>query len=314
MALISDKTSILLNLFLPQRKTPNLKHAIPEKDKNLKGKTIVFTGGTDGMGRVAIDMLYKMGAHIVLLGRNQERGNEIINALKNTEGNGSASFQVCDLSSMDSVKSCANSILNDYEKIDILVNCAGVNKPNKVITKDGFELHWAVNYLGLYLLTNLLLEPLKKPGHARIVNLVTNIAFVEKIDFKEIESKLDFATDEPYTESKIALSMFSIELAEQLKNEGITVNYLHPGNIKSSLLRHLTGMEKMMARIIVRMASPTEVGADRVVRLAISSAFDNITGTYLAEDTIKPPHKEAQIESKRKHIEQITRKALAKWL
>ncbi len=186
--------------------------------------------------------------------------------------------------------------------------------PNKVITKDGFELHWAVNYFAPYLLTNLLVKPLKKAKQACIVNLVTNLAFVEKIDFNKIESKQDFVTNEPYTESKLSLSMNSIELAEQLRSDGVSINYLHPGNIKSSLLRHLKGIEKMMANIMIRMASPTEVGADRVVRLAISSAFAGITGAYLAENTIKPPHKEALIESKRKHIEQITRKALAKWL
>ncbi len=108
--------------------------------------------------------------------------------------------------------------------------------PNKVITKDGFELHWSVNYFAPYLLTNLLLVPPKNAQQARIVNLVTNIAFVDKIDFNDIETKPDFGTNEPFVESKLSLSMFSIELAEQLKNEGITINYLHPGNIKSSLL------------------------------------------------------------------------------
>ena len=108
--------------------------------------------------------------------------------------------------------------------------------------------------------------------------------------------------------------MFSIELAEKLKGTGVTINYLHHGNIKSSLLRHLKGVEKMMARILIHMASPTKVGADRVVRLAISTELDGVTGTYLAEDTIKPPHKEAQIVSKRKQIEQITKNALSKWL
>lgn len=314
MKLISDRTRIMFNLFVPQRKKPNPKHAIPAEDKNLTGKTIVFTGGTDGLGRVAVDMLYKMGAHIVILGRNQERGNAVLKELKLTNGKGSASFQECDLSAMDSVKDCANRILNEYKKIDILVNCAGVNMPEKVITKDGFELHWAVNYFAPYLLVNLLLEPLKNAENARIVNLVTNINFIDKIDFDDIETKTDFATSEPYVESKLSLSMFSIELAEKLKNEGITINYLHPGYIKSSLLRHVKGAEKIMARVMIRMASPTKVGADRVVRLAISSEFEGVTGTYLAEDTIKPAHREAQIVFKRKQIEKITRKALAKWL
>lgn len=309
-----SKLGILVNLFIPQRRKPNPKHAIPEKDKNLKGKTIVFTGGTDGMGRVAVDMLYAMGAHVVVLGRKQSRGNEIINELKNTKGKGSASFQVCDLSSMDSVKACADRIKKEYAKIDILVNCAGVNMPTKVITEDGFEMNWAVDYLAPYLLTNLLLEPLNKSKHARVVNLITNIAFVDSIDFNTLEKMPDFATKVPYAESKLSLSMFSIEMAEKLKGTGVSINYLHPGNIRSNLLRHLKGFEKIMGQYMLLMTSPTIVGADRVVRLAISSEFDGVTGTYLAEDTIKPPHKEAQITSKRKHIERITQKALSRWL
>ncbi len=314
MQLISDKTKIMLNLFVPQRGKPNPRHAIPESDKNLSGKTIVFTGGTDGMGRVAVDMLYKMGAHIIILGRKKSRGDEILSELKNTGENGSVGFQVCDLALMDSVKDCATRILNEHKKIDILVNCAGVNMPNEVITKDGFEMNWAVNYLAPYLLTTLLLDRLKESSQARIINLVTNIAFIDSIDFDEIETKQNFSTSEPYVESKLSLSMFSIELAEKLKETGVTINYLHPGNIKSNLLRHLKGFERIMGYYMLWMTSPTEVGADRVVRLAISSEFNGVTGTYLAEDLIKPPHKEAQIVSKRKQIEQITRKTLAKWL
>ncbi len=310
----NSKIGILFNLFLPQRRKPNPKHTVPEKDRILIDKTIVFTGGTDGMGRVAVDMLYKMGAHIIILGRNKERGNAVVDELKSTSGKGSASFRVCDLSLMDSVSDCADSIVKEHKKIDVLVNCAGVNMPKKVITKDGFELHWAVNYFAPYLLTNLLLQPLKNSKQARVVNLVTNINFIDTIDVDIIENTPDFATKEPYTESKLALSMVSIEMAEQLKNEGININYLHPGNIKSSLLRHLTGMQKLLARMMIYMASPTEVGADRVLRLAISSEFNGVTGIYLAEDTITSAHNEAQIVSKRKHIEKITRKALAKWL
>ncbi len=314
MKLISDRTKIMFNLFIPQRKKPNPKHAIPAEDKNLTGKTIVFTGGTDGLGRKAVDMFYEMGAHVLILGRQQTRGDEILNELKSTSGKGSASFLVCDLASMDSVKQCANKILNKYEKIDILVNCAGVNMPEKVITKDGFEMNWAVDYLAPYLLTTLLLDKLKKSAQARIVNLVTNIAFIDSIDFDALETQPDFATAEPYVESKLSLSIFSIEMAEKLKDAGVSINYLHPGNIKSNLLRHLKGFAKVMGYWMQAMTSPTEVGADRVVRLAISSEFNGVTGAYLAEDIIKPPHKEAQVVSKRKHIEKITQKALDKWL
>lgn len=314
MKLISDKTRILLNLFLPQRKKPNPHHEIPESDKKLSGKIIVFTGGTDGIGRVAVKMLYEMGARVVLLGRNKTKGEAVISELTVTEGNGAASFEICDLASMKSVKDCANRILAEYSNIDVLVNNAGINMTRPTFTEDGFESNWAINYLGPYLLTNLLLERIKKSSPSRIINLTTNTEFIENIDVEEIQNKPDFNTSNTYTEAKLSMNMFSIELAEKLKESGVTVNYLCPGYIKSNLLSNLEGAEKVMQFFMNIMASPTEVGADRIVRLAISSEFENVTGTYVNEDKVKVHHPESQIIAKRKQLKQISKKALSQWL
>ncbi len=292
----NSKLGILVNLFLPQRRKPDSKHAIPEKDKNLEGKTIVFTGGTDGMGRVAVEMLYEMGAHVGDLGRNK------------------LGFQICDLASMDSVKNCAERILAEYSKIDVLINNAGINMTKPTFTSDDFETNWAVNYLGGYLLTKLLLPRIQQSSPSRIVNLTTNTAFIDHIDFDDIQSKPNFDTGDAYTQAKLSMNMFSIDLAKNLEGTGVTVNYLYPGYIKTNLLSNLEGPEKMMQFFMNVMASPTEVGADRIIRLAISSEYEGKTGVYVYEDKIKPPHKEAQIESKRNHLKKISEKALKKWL
>lgn len=314
MALINPRTRILLNLFTPQRKKPNPKHAIPETDKNLSGKTVVFTGGTDGIGRGAVEMLYGMGAHIVLLGRNKTKGENVIQELKSIGGKGNLSFQICDLASMQSVKDAAKSILAEHQQIDVLVNCAGINATTTTLTKDGFETNWAVNYLAPYLLTELLFDRIKASAPARIVNVTTNTDFIDQIDFDDLQKKPDFATTETYTESKLSLNMYSIDLAKRLEGTGVTANYLYPGYIKSNLLRHLEGGAKMMQFFMNVMASPTEVGADRIVRLAISSAFKGKNGVYVAEDDMKPAHQEAQLAAKRTQLKQITEKALSKWL
>ncbi|MGQ1784803.1 SDR family NAD(P)-dependent oxidoreductase [Saccharicrinis sp. GN24d3] len=310
----NSKLGILVNLFLPQRRKPNPKHAIPEKDKNLKGKTIVFTGGTDGMGRVAVEMLYAMGAHVVVLGRNKTKTENVISEIVKSEGSGSLSLQICDLASMDSVKKCAEQIMAEYSKIDVLINNAGINMTKPTFTSDGFETNWAVNYLGGYLLTNLLLPRIQQSSPSRIVNLTTNTNFIKQIDFDDIESKLNFDTVDSYTQAKLSMNMFSIDLAKKLDGKEVTVNYLYPGYIKSNLLSNLEGPEKMMQFFMNVMASPTEVGADRIVRLAISSEYKGKTGVYVSEDKIKLPHKEAQMESKRNHLKKISDNALKKWL
>lgn len=314
MELLNARTRILFNLFLPQRKKANPKYAISESDKNLPGQTIVFTGGTDGIGRVAVEMLYEMNANIVLLARNPKKAQHLIQELELTKRQGTIDFEICDLSSMKSVKDCAGRILKKYDKIDVLVNCAGINATNKAVSKEGFEMNWAINYFGPYLLTNLLLTRLKESAPARIVNVTTNTDFLDKINFDDIEKQSDFSTNDNYSASKLSLNMFSIDLAERLKDTGVTVNYLYPGYIKSNLLRHLKGGAKMMQFMMNIMASPTEVGADRIVRLAISSEYKEVTGVYVAEDQIMPPHSEAQIVSKREQLEQITAKALNRWL
>lgn len=314
MKLISDKTRILLNLFVPQRRKPNPRHAIPESDKDLSSKTIVFTGGTDGIGRVAVEMLYEMGANVVLLGRNKSKGDAVINEITVTGGKGTLSLQICDLASMNSVKVSAERILAEHSRIDILVNNAGINMTKPIFTEDGFETNWAINYLGPYLLTNLLLDRIKESSLARIVNLTTNTEFIDHIDFDYLENNSDFNTSNTYTEAKLSMNMFSIDLAKKLEGTGVTVNYLCPGYIKSNLLSNLEGAEKVMQFFMNIMASPTEVGADRIVRLSVSSEFENVTGTYVNEDKIKVAHPESQIASKREQIMKITENALKRWL
>lgn len=314
MSLISAKTRILLKMFYPQRKTPDPRHAIPEADKDLSGKTIVFTGGTNGIGRIASETLYQMGANLVLLSRSESVGAEVVAELVASGGRGSVSFLPCDLSSMSSVKVCAKRILAEHQRIDVLVNNAGIflNKPT--ITADGFETNWAINYLGPYLLTQLLLERIKESAPSRIVNLTTDTEFLSQIDFDDIATKPDFDTGNPYAEAKLSMNMFSIDLARSLEGSGVTVNYLYPGYIRTNLLNKMEGAERIMAFFMRVMASPPEVGADRIVRLVVSSEFQGVNGVYVSEDDIKPHHAEAQSDAKRAQIKQITDKALSRWL
>lgn len=137
--------------------------------------------------------------------------------------------------------------------------------------------------------------------------------FIEHIDLDDIQTKPDFDTSNTYVESKLSMNMFSIELAQRLEGTGVTVNDLCPGYIKSNLLSDLRGAEKIMPFFMKIMASPTEVGADRIVRLAVSSEFKNLSGTYV-NDKIKVHHPEAQVEAKRKQLLKITEKALLQWL
>ncbi|MCY4177314.1 MAG: SDR family oxidoreductase [Endozoicomonadaceae bacterium] len=305
---------LVLNTFIPQRKKPDHHHKIPESDKAISGKVVVFTGGTDGMGRVAIEMLYSMGAHIILPGRNKAKGEKVIQEITTSGGLGTIEFLSCDLSILESVCSCADHILTKYDKIDILINCAGGNYSRRVVTSEGFDSCWTSNYLGPFLLTKLLLERIKNAESGRIVNLSSATEALGHINFDDIQMEKGWNALKSYAQAKLAMNMFTINLAQALKGTGVTVNSLNPGFIKSNLLRNLKGFEGFFRIIMKFFASPPEVGADRIVRLAISSEYEGVSGVYVSEDTITLPNPEAQDVNLRKKLMEISESSVNKWL
>ncbi len=285
---------LLLTSLLPQRKSPDPRHAIPDADKDLSGKTVVFIGGTDGMGRVAVRQLYQLGANLVLLGRDQVKAKGVLSELAFSEGPGAISFEHCDLLSMESVRQCAGRVLGVTRRIDVLVNCAGANFQERAVTSEGFERNWAVNYLGPFLLTNLLLERLTASVPARIVNVSSATEAVGHIDFQDLQLERGYSPARAYARAKLALNMFTIDLARRLEGTGVSVNALNPGFIKSNLLRDLRGFEAIGRPMMQLLASPPEVGADRIVRLAVSSEYEGVSGNYVYEDSIASPNPETR--------------------
>ena len=304
---------LLLTSLTPQRRAPDPRHAIPEADKNLNGKTVAFIGGTDGMGRVALETLYRMGADVVLLARDEAKANLVLSALASTAGSGAISFAACDLMSMDSVRQCATRVLDDASRIDALVNCAGANFQDRVITSDGFERNWAVNYLGPFFLTNLLLERLKASAPSRIVNVSSATEAVGHINFQDLQFERGYSTARAYAQAKLALNMFTIDLARRLEGTGVSANSLNPGFIKSNLLRDLRGFEAIGKPMMQLLASPPEVGADRIVRLAISSSYEGVSGEYVYEDAIRPPNAETKDASNIKRLMRLSEEAVERF-
>ncbi|MEM9462551.1 MAG: SDR family oxidoreductase [Myxococcota bacterium] len=288
------RTRLILASLLPQRRAPDPRHALPEADKRLSGRTIVFTGGTDGMGRVAVQMLYEMGATVVLLGRDDAKGQRVTAEIESSGRAGAVGFQRCDLSSMTSVRRCAARILADYDRVDVLVNCAGANVASRRLTKDGFEANWAINFLGPFLLTNLLLDRIVQSAPARIVNLSSAGEAMGHIHFEDLQLERGFTVEGAYAQAKLAINMFTIDLARRLRGTGVTVNALNPGFIKSNLLREHKGFRALSRPMMRMVASPPEVGADRIVRLAISSEYEGVSGEFVYEDTVRPPNAEAE--------------------
>lgn len=253
----------------------------------MKNKIVLITGATDGIGKQTAHGLVLLGAQVIIHGRNKNRVEEtekqlrIENLACQQEGGELIIDGVTfDLSSIKQVKSFAETIKSKYERIDVLINNAGVYMKERVLTEDGFEMTFAVNHLSHFLLTNELLPLIEKSLEGRIVT-VSSIAHQNaSLDFDNLNTEKKFSGYGAYSLSKLANVLFSKELAERLKGTVITSNTLHPGVISTKLL--VAGFNMSGASVMK--------GAETSVYLASSSDVKNISGEYFVDKKISRYH------------------------
>lgn len=245
----------------------------------MNNKTILITGSTDGIGKQAALELAKMGSRIFLHGRNRERAESCKEEIIRTNGNSNIETFIADLSSLEQVRELSSDIHARTEKLDVLINNAGVDMMEKQITADGYEATFAINYLAPYLLTSLLLDILQKGAPSRIINVSSSVHYKARIDFENLQGEKNFIGWHAYTTSKLAMVMFTKELAERLKNEHITCNSLHPGAVDTKMLR---------ARFPDFRGISLAEGAATSVYLASSPEVENISGEYFDKCKIAP--------------------------
>jgi NAD(P)-dependent dehydrogenase (short-subunit alcohol dehydrogenase family) len=236
---------------------------------DLAEAKILVTGATDGLGRrVAFD-LAAAGATVLLHGRNRERLETTLEEIRRETGNEKLSSYRADLSSLGEVRALAEQVLTGQDRLDVLVNNAGVIAGERRESEDGYELTFAVNYLTHFLLTRLLVPLLRDSAPARVVNVAS--AGQSPIDFDDVMLERGYDPMRAYTQSKLAQVMFTFELAERLRDSGVTVNALHPASLMDT---------RMVLETFGRSMSTVEEGAEATVRLATSPDLEGITGRY----------------------------------
>ncbi len=188
----------------------------------------LVTGSTDGLGRELAIRLGGAGYHVIVHGRNEERGREIVKEITSREG--SARLITADLGSMAQVRDMADQVIADYDRLDLLVNNAGIGRGTDVKlrqkSEEGYELRFAVNYLSHFYLTRALLPLIKESAPAKIVSVTS--AAQQAIDFENVMLKREYIGNRAYAQSKLAQIMMTIDLAEELDGSGVTVNAVHP--------------------------------------------------------------------------------------
>jgi retinol dehydrogenase 14 len=266
----------------------------------MRGRIALITGASSGLGFEAARKLARLGASVVMVARDGQRGEAAMAAVKDVAGSASVSLLLCDMASLAAVRALAKEVATHHDRLDVLVNNAGSVKMARETTPDGLEWTFAANYLGHFLLTNLLLDLLRRSAPARVVNVSSAAHRQGSIDFDNLQFEHGgYGIMSAYGRSKLAQILFTHELAHRLQGSGVTVNALHPGTVSTGIWTKETLPWYAQAPIALAkrlfMITPSE-GADRILYLATSPDLAGATGGYYEKDRLVPPSTAARDE------------------
>ena len=255
---------------------------------NLNNKTVVISGATNGIGKAAAIELSKENPKLLFTYRNQSLADELLAEIKDISPNTQVQSVYCDFSDQDSIKKCTNEINDLCANIDVLINNAGVVNTSYHETGEGIENTFAVNHLGYFLFTNLLLQKLKGHDETRIVNVSSAAhSFVKQMQWEDINFKNNFGQGlRSYGQSKLANLLFTRYLAIKLSTDNISVNAIHPGGVNTSLGSQNKAWYSKPLRLILKpfFRSPLK-GAESIIYLA-TKQDDGVTGEYFVDSKI----------------------------
>lgn len=241
----------------------------------MDGKVCVVTGATGALGEATAVGLAKRGATVVMVARERGRGEVAQTRAREASGSASIELEVGDLSSSVSVRDLARRIRDAHPRLPVLVNAAAVYRQERTVTADAIETMFATNHLGPFLLTNLLLENLRAAAPSRIVNI--SAPSTSEIDFDDPQGERSFRPLHAFGASKMANLLFTFDLARRLEGSGVTCNVLHPGQMRSGLMREAAAPIRALTKL---MSGPPEKGAGAVVHLASAPELERTTGRF----------------------------------
>lgn len=248
---------------------------------DMTGKTVLITGATAGIGLATARALAARGAEVLMVARDQAKGEHLAAALRCETGNGLIRVLQADLSSQASLRALAAQVRREYPQLHVLINNAGGFFGARQTTLDGLEMTFAVNHLAYFLLTLLLLPTLESTPGARIVNVSSAAQGRARLNLNDLQGEQPYSGMHAYSQSKLANVLFTRELARRLKGRGVTVNALHPGVVRSNFGNGTKGMLGVLFPVLKRLTgiSP-ESGARTSVYLATSPDVEGISGLY----------------------------------
>ena len=267
--------------------------------------TALVTGSTDGLGRSVASGLARRGATVLVHGRSRERGKNTVAEIRANAGSDRVDFHLADLAELRQVDALADEIERGHPDLDVLNNHAGIGtglpeSRSRQESRDGYELRFAVNYLAGFLLTERLLPLLRRNAPARIVNVAS--LGQHPIDFDDVMLTRDYSAARAYGQSKLAQIMYTIELAERVPAEEVTVNSLHPGTYMPT---------KIVLEEIGRSVDTLETGTSATVRLAVDPALEGVSGKFFDREQATTANPQAYDPEARRALWELSERLVA---
>ncbi|SRR6266581_2397707 len=257
----------------------------------MANRVWIVTGANSGIGKATALGLARLGGTVVMACRSPTRGEAARAEIVRESGNPHVAVMIVDLASEASVRAFAEEFTRTYPRLDVLINNAGVYTSHREMTEDGLERQFEVNYLSEFLLTHLLLDPLKRSAPSRIVNVSSSAHEGGTIRFDDLQGEQRYGGFRAYNQSKLAQVLFTRELATRLVGSGVTVNACHPGVIRTNLGM---GGASPIVRFVRMFFKGPEKGAETPIFLAASPEVEGVTGKYFAKMQVRTPSRAAQ--------------------
>jgi NAD(P)-dependent dehydrogenase (short-subunit alcohol dehydrogenase family) len=244
----------------------------------------MVTGGNAGIGKETAQALAQQGAHVVIVSRNQQRGEDAAHEIRTATGSKTVDVLICDYASQASIREMTSQFTRDYPRLDVLVNNAGLIMMSRETTVDGLEVTFAVNHLGYFMNTLLLMESLAKGSEVRIVNVSSDAHRGAKMNFDDLMGEKKYSGFGAYSQSKLANILFTYELDRRLAGTGTTTNALHPGFVATGFNKNNGGLMSGIMSIIGKIAARSpEKGAETSIYLAASPNVAGLSGLYYSD-------------------------------
>jgi NAD(P)-dependent dehydrogenase (short-subunit alcohol dehydrogenase family) len=267
----------------------------------MGGKVALVTGGTSGIGKATAMALAAMGADVIVVGRDRERGERATEEIRAQTG-AKVDLALADLSSQAEVRALAEEFKRRYDRLDVLVNNAGLVQSTRTETVDGLESTFAINHLAPFLLTNLLLDMLKESAPSRVITVSSEAERWGNIDLDDLQSKKSYRGFPVYGMTKLANIMFTYELAERLKGTGVTATCMHPGAVNTRFGTSNRGPMTLLFRAFKPFMRTPDQGADTVIWLASSPEVEGLSGRYYSDRKPLEPKKIANDPAARRRL------------